>query len=70
VVAQDTGWGQWLAPGDGVLPFKTAAEAAAAIDEVARDYTRHARAARAAAERYFDSDKVLPGLLDAVGAGA
>ena len=70
VVAQDTGWGNWLATGDGVLPFRTAAEAAAAMDAVARDYARHSRAARATAERYFDSDKVLPALLDAVGAGA
>jgi glycosyltransferase involved in cell wall biosynthesis len=70
VVAQDTGWGEWLAPGDGVLPFRTAAEAAAAMDAVARDYALHSRAARATAERYFDSDKVLAALLDAVGAGA
>ena len=40
------------------------------MEAVARDYGAHARAARAAAERHFDSDKVLPALLDAVGAGA
>jgi hypothetical protein len=70
VVAQDTGWGTWLAAGEGVLSFRTTADAAAALEAVARDYARHAVAARDLAIRYFDSDKVLAALLDAVGAGA
>ena len=38
--------------------------------ELRRDYGRHARAARAIAEEYLDSDRVLTRLLTAVGAGA
>jgi hypothetical protein len=45
---------------DGHLPFQTIEEAATAIREVEGNYTRHARAARAIAEEYFDSSKVSP----------
>ena len=40
----------------------------AGVGELRRDYERHRRAARAIAEDVFDSDKVLPRLLDVVGA--
>jgi hypothetical protein len=36
------------------------------VHEIAGDYRRHARAARALAEAYFDSDLVLANLVDAV----
>jgi hypothetical protein len=36
----------------------------AAIKEVESDYARHAEAARAIAEEYFDSDKVLTRLIE------
>ena len=68
VLAQETGWTRWLPAGQGALPFTTTEEAVAALSEVRRDDARHARAARALAERYFDSDKVLSSLLAAVGA--
>jgi hypothetical protein len=68
VVAQETGWTRWLAAGEGVVPFTGVDDAAAALESVGRNYPRHARAARAAAERYFDSRFVLPALLEAVGA--
>jgi hypothetical protein len=68
VVAQETGWSRWLAAGEGVVPFTTVDDAVAAVESVSRDYPRHARAARAVAERYFDSRVVLPALLEAVGA--
>jgi hypothetical protein len=68
VVAQETGWSRWLAAGEGVLPFTGVDDAMAAVEAVARDSARHARAARAVAEQYFDSRKVLPALLEAVGA--
>jgi hypothetical protein len=63
VVAQDTGFSSWLPTGAGLLSFRTADEAAAALDEVAGDYERHRRAARALAEDVFDSDRVLGELL-------
>jgi hypothetical protein len=47
-----------------VLAFTTLEEAASQIHEVSSNYARHSRAARAFAEAYFDSDKVLGRLLD------
>jgi hypothetical protein len=67
VVAQETGWSRWLPPGEGVLRFVEVEDAQAAVAAVGRDYDRHCRAARATAERYFDSRAVLPALLQAVG---
>jgi hypothetical protein len=37
------------------------------MEELCRDYARHARAARAIAEDCFDSDKVLRRLLGKLG---
>jgi len=64
VVVQDTGFGDVLPVGEGILPFSTLDEAAAAIHDVEASYGRHAAAARAIAEKYFDSDKVLARLLE------
>ena len=64
VVAQDTGFGAVLPAGEGLLAFSTLDEAAAAIEELRRDYPRHARAARALAEEHLDSDRVLTRLLE------
>jgi hypothetical protein len=64
VVAQDTGFSSWLPTGAGVLSFRNADEAAAALDEVAADYERHRRAARGLAEDVFNSDRVLRELLE------
>jgi hypothetical protein len=44
-------------------------EAAAGVEAIQRDYPRHARAARELAVAYFDSDKVLPRLLEQLGIG-
>jgi hypothetical protein len=59
VVVQDTGYGCVLPLGEGLLGFNTIDEAVAAIQDVQRHYQRHAEAARAIAETYFDSDKIL-----------
>jgi hypothetical protein len=68
VLAQDTGLGDALPTGEGLLTFSTLEEAVAGIDKLRRDYPRHARTARAIAEEHLDSDKVLTRLLEAVGA--
>jgi hypothetical protein len=68
VLAQDTGLGDALPTGEGLLTFSTLEEAVAGIDELRRDYPRHARAARSIAEEHLDSDKVLTRLLETVGA--
>jgi hypothetical protein len=64
VVTQDTGFGDMIPTGEGLLSWTTLDEAVAAIEEVERDYERHARAARELAEDYFDAAKVLPKMLD------
>jgi hypothetical protein len=69
VVVEDTGFSTTLPVGQGLLPFTTPEQAAAAIREVEADYARHARAARALAEAYFDSDTVLTRLVDEALAG-
>jgi hypothetical protein len=63
VVVQDTGFGEVLPVGEGILAFRTIDEAVAAIHEVETNYARHAAAAREIAEAYFDSDKVLSQLI-------
>ncbi len=63
VVVQDTGFGAVLPVGEGILSFANMDEAVAAIREVEADYERHRAAAREIAEEYFDSGKVLSGLV-------
>jgi hypothetical protein len=67
VLAQDTGFGDRLPTGEGLLTFTNAETAAAAVEDVQANYARHARAARELAEEHFDSDHVLPRLLERVG---
>jgi hypothetical protein len=64
VVVQDTGFGGVLPVGEGLLAFRTLEEAVAAIKEVEAHYDRHAKAARAIAEAYFDAGAVLRRLID------
>jgi hypothetical protein len=66
VIAQETGFSQFLPAGAGLFAFETAEDAVGAIAELRRDYSRHAEAARGVAEEYFDSDKVLARLLERV----
>jgi hypothetical protein len=69
VVAQDTGIGRRLPTGEGLLTFSTSAEAVEALEQVDRDYARHAAAARRLAVDELDSDVVLGNLLRFAGAG-
>ena len=71
VVVQDTGFPAVLPTGEGLLTFTTPVEAAESIRAVVGDHARHASAARAIAETYFDAKVVLTRLVDeamAVGA--
>jgi hypothetical protein len=61
-VVQDTGLR--IPAGEGLLTFTTLDEAADAIERVAREPDRHARAARELAREYFDSNRVLEELVD------
>ena len=64
VAAQETGWSAYLPEGEGLLAFDDEAGAADAIERIEADPIGHARAARAVAERIFDSDRVLAPLLE------
>ena len=50
--------------GEGLLTFRTPAEAVAGANEIAGDYQRHSAAARRVAEECFDSDVVLTKFLE------
>jgi hypothetical protein len=64
VVVQDTGFGEILPVGCGLLRFSDLEEAVAGVHEVASRYELHSRAASEIAEEYFDSDKVLTDLIE------
>jgi hypothetical protein len=64
VIVQDTGFQVAITAGEGVLAFVTIDEAAAAIDRVASDPIRHARAAADVAREYFDAQRVLGSLIE------
>jgi hypothetical protein len=67
VVAQETGFSQFLPTGTGLFAFESADDVLAAIDALRGDYRRHAQAARGVAEDVFDAGKVLPRLLREIG---
>jgi hypothetical protein len=64
VLARDTGIGHLYPTGEGLLTFETIDEAAAGVEAINSDYSRHSEAARKIAMEYFDSDKVLTQLLN------
>jgi hypothetical protein len=66
VLAQDTGLSSLYPIGQGLLTFESLDEAIANVREISHNYDAHARAARAIAVEYFDSNKVLRSLLDKV----
>jgi hypothetical protein len=66
VVTQDTGFPQWLDAASGVLAFTHSDEAVAAINDVNNRYEHHCKQARAIAEEYFDSRKILTRLMEGV----
>lgn len=63
VLVQDTGFSRNYPVGRGLIAFSTLEEAARGADLIAAEYEEHSRAARALAETYFDSDRVLTSLL-------
>jgi hypothetical protein len=67
VIAQETGFSRFLPVGAGLFAFDTIDEVLASIEALNGDYDCHARAARAVAEEYFDSDRVLVRLLNVLG---
>jgi hypothetical protein len=64
VVAQETGFSDWLATGNGLHAFASPEEAAAAIRKIDDDYDAECRAARAVAAEFFSADRVLSSLIE------
>lgn len=64
VVAQDTGFSEWLPVDEGLISFETLEEAAAGVEKVLADYDRHRLAAHRLAAEYFDSRIVLEQLIE------
>jgi hypothetical protein len=64
VVVQETGFSKVLPTGEGIISFSNINEAVDGIREIENDYERHSRAARAIAEEYFDSGRVLGKLIE------
>ena len=70
VVTQDTGFGDVLPTGRGLLRFSTLDEAVAAIAEIDADYAAHAAAATEIAAEHFEAEAVLGRMLAAAGIAA
>ena len=64
VVVQDTGWSAHLPAGPGLVPFSTVEEAVEGIEQLERDYARHAARAGEIAQECFDAARVLPPFLE------
>jgi len=67
VVLQETGFSDHLPTGRGLFAVRTVDEAAAAIDEIDRDYERQSMWARELAVEYLDARKILAQFLDGLG---
>jgi GT2 family glycosyltransferase len=63
VVTQETGFGNVFPTGRGLFGFDSSDEALAAVEEIDRDYTANAQAAREIAREYFSHEVVLGRLL-------
>jgi len=65
VITQETGFSEWLPTGEGLFSFHSVDQALDALEQVESDLARHGRSARAIAEEYFDSDRVLTDFVEA-----
>jgi len=63
-LVQETGFSRNLPVGTGLVSFRSMSEAIEGARRIVADYENHRQAARALAEKYFDSERVLPGLLE------
>ncbi|MEX2287049.1 MAG: hypothetical protein WD648_08170 [Planctomycetaceae bacterium] len=63
VIAQETGFSDYLPTREGLFAFETPDDVLTAVESINADYQRHCHAARRLAEEHFDSAKVLTRLL-------
>ena len=68
VLAQETGFSEFLPTGEGLLAFETEDDILSCIQQLNLDYPKHCRAARKIAEECFDAKRVLGRLLKQTGA--
>ena len=68
VIAQETGFSDFLPVGDGLFAFETENDVMESIESLNNDYAHHCESARKLAEEYFDSSKILNRLLGRIGA--
>jgi hypothetical protein len=66
-VVQETGWSKFIPAGRGLLAFSTIEEAVAALKEVWSNPLPHRAAAYEIAREYLAPDRVLPGMIEAIG---
>lgn len=66
VVTQDTGLAGVLPTGEGLFAYRTLNDVLEAFDSIDVDYDRHSRAAGELAREYFDADRVLRDILEAI----
>ena len=64
VIAQDSGYSQWLNSGVGVIKFSSPDEAIHALHEIHNNYDTHAKAAQEIAHNYFNHEFVLESLIE------
>lgn len=65
VLMEDTGLGDWLPVGEGLVTFRDPESALAGVERINADYDQHRRAARRLVETVFATEKVLPAFLAA-----
>ena len=67
VILQETGWTDFYPHGEGLLSFHNEESARVALETVAKDPARHARAARQIAEKYCSAPVVVNQFLETIG---
>jgi hypothetical protein len=67
VLVQDTGLSLNYPVGEGLVPFRTLQEAVEGAARISANYREHCQTARALADHYFDSNKVLRRFLEQLG---
>ncbi len=70
VVTQDTGFGEVLPTGEGLHAFADVDGAVAAVERICSDYAAARRSAHEIAREFFDAERVLRSLVEAVGVSA
>jgi hypothetical protein len=65
VLAEDTGFSEYLPTGRGLVTFDNLEEAISGVNQIDSNYTFHMRSARELAEEFFDSRRCLEAMLSA-----